>query len=170
MKEDGINGESEEIQADELCQEELTEENLLHGYVHDSNYDPQNMEEDGEFVEELEWEYHEVPMENLAYAAYNGIGPSLHPGVSQRFDNVLDACAVAGGFSYDLIKRITAHTNASVRSKLVGYSFLREGVAEYPSPRDVLDAWYDLEDEFDQLSFWWYSQLFHSHQESLSNL
>ena len=35
----------------------------------------------------------------------------------------MDACAVAGGFSYDLIKRITAHTNASVRSKLVGYSF-----------------------------------------------
>jgi hypothetical protein len=122
-EEDGVNGESEEIIAEDLRQEELTEENLLHGYVHDTNYNPQNMEEDGEFVEDLEWEYHDVPTENLAYASYNGEGPSLRPGVAKRFYNVLDACAVAGGFSYDLIKRITAHSNASVCSKLVGYSF-----------------------------------------------
>ncbi len=122
-EEDGINGESEEIVAEDLRQEELTEENLLHGYIHDSNYEPQNMEEDGAFVEELEWEYEEVPTNNLEYATYNGEGPALHPGVSHRFYTVMGACAVAGGFSYDLIKRITAHTNASVRSKLVGYSF-----------------------------------------------
>ena len=64
-EEDGINGESEEIVAEDLRQEELTEDNLLHGYIHDSNYEPQNMEEDGAFVEELEWEYEEVPTNNL---------------------------------------------------------------------------------------------------------
>jgi hypothetical protein len=71
----------------------------------------------------LEWEYLDVPTEDIAYASYNGNGPSLRPSVSQRFDNVLDACSVAGGLSYELIKKITKHTNDSVRSKLVGYSF-----------------------------------------------
>jgi hypothetical protein len=72
-EEDGVNGESEEILTEDLRQEELTEENLLHGYVHDTNYNPQNMEEDGEIVEDLEWEYHDVLTENLAYASYNGM-------------------------------------------------------------------------------------------------
>jgi hypothetical protein len=122
-EEDGVNGESEEIVAEEVQPEELTEESLLFGYVHDNNYNPQDMEEDGSYDEDLEWEYDEVPTEDLTPAVYNGEGPALRQGVSNKFKTVLEACSVAGGLSYDLIKRITAHTNASVRSKLIGYSF-----------------------------------------------
>ena len=83
------------------------------------------MEEDGKFQEELDWEYSDAlsNKDNLPYATYNGDGPSLCLIVPQCFDTVLATCSVAGDFSYKLTKMINVHTNACVRSKLIGYQF-----------------------------------------------
>jgi hypothetical protein len=43
--------------------------------------------------------------------------------VDQKFDTLLGACGIAGGFSYELLKRITMNSNAYVRARLVGNRF-----------------------------------------------
>jgi hypothetical protein len=118
-EEDGMNGESKEISDEVMEFPQLTDDDILHGYTADEQYNTENMEEDGEYSEPLDWEYVDVPndQEDVAYPHYNGNGPALRPYVSRRFTTLLGACGVAGGFSYELMKRITANTNAYVRSK-----------------------------------------------------
>jgi hypothetical protein len=84
-QEDGHNGDSEEIVADEVCVEELTTEDILHGYVQDSVYNPAYMEDDGEYTEELEWQYGDIgnEQEDIPYPHYEGDVPALRPFVSR---------------------------------------------------------------------------------------
>lgn len=84
--EDGINGELEEISADVLEFQQLTEEDILHGYTADEQYNTATMEEDGEYSEQLDWEYVDVPNNQIdeEYPNYNGNGPALRPHVSRR--------------------------------------------------------------------------------------
>jgi hypothetical protein len=55
--EDGKNNESEEISGTIACNRELMMEDILHGYYVDDEYDVKDMEEDGEYSENLKWEY-----------------------------------------------------------------------------------------------------------------
>ena len=84
-QEDGQNGDSEEIVADEVCVKELTTEDILHGYVQDSVYNPAYMEDDGEYTEELEWQYNDIgnEQEDIPYPHYEGDVPALRPFVSR---------------------------------------------------------------------------------------
>jgi hypothetical protein len=43
--------------------------------------------------------------------------------VDRKFDTLLGACRIAGGFSYELVKRITMNSNAHMRARLVGSKF-----------------------------------------------
>jgi hypothetical protein len=44
----------------EIEYQERTKEDILHGYLPDSSYDPANMEDDGEYPQELNWSYSDV--------------------------------------------------------------------------------------------------------------
>ena len=121
-EEDGINGDSEDILGDIIDTVELTQEDILYGYTPDDQYNVTEMEEEGEYYENIEWEYSDIgnEQEDINYPRYNGPGPALRHNVSRQFSTPLGACGIAGGLSYDLIKRITSNTNATVRSRLTG--------------------------------------------------
>ena len=95
---------------------DLNENDLLYGYLPDDNYNPANMEEDGTYPEELHFTYEDIPPEGIQDHLYHyqGRGPCLRHNVSNKFQTCLEACGVAGGFTYQLIKRITANSNAYV--------------------------------------------------------
>ena len=72
------------------------------------------MEEDGASAQELDWQYENVPdggIQEQNYQ-YSGADPSLHHKIANKFSTPLEACGVVGGFMYDLIKCITANSNA----------------------------------------------------------
>ena len=74
----------------------------------------ESMEYDGNYPEELEWDLKDLPpnIQDIQYPHYNGNGPCLRNNVSRCFDTILGACGFAGGMTYELIKRITANSNA----------------------------------------------------------
>jgi hypothetical protein len=84
----------------------LTQHDLLHGYIHDESYNPAEMEDDGVYPEDFTWSYENVPAGGIQeeYYHYDGPGPSLRHNVSNKFSSVLEACGVAGGLTYQLIK------------------------------------------------------------------
>lgn len=84
----------------------LNQHDLLHGYSHDESYNPSEMEAYGVYPEELTWSYDEVPAEGIHenYYCYDSLGPSLWHNVSNKFWAMLEACRVAGGMTYQLIK------------------------------------------------------------------
>ncbi len=104
---------------------ELNADDLLYGYLPDETYDPTSMEEDGAYPEELHFTYENVPPEGIQDHLYHyqGKGPCLRHNVSNKFQTCLEACGVAGGFTYQLIKRITANSNAYVDKIKVGNRF-----------------------------------------------
>jgi len=79
-EEDGTNGESEEISAEEVHLQVLTDDDILNGYVPDDRYNITDMEEDEEYSEDLEWEYADIgeEEEDVQYLIYDddGLGPS----------------------------------------------------------------------------------------------
>jgi hypothetical protein len=107
----GLDADFEFIDANE---ELIGESELLEGYSPDSSYNPTSMEEDGLYPNQLQWKYEDLPENGLEedIYRYEGSGPSLRRNVANKFSSPLQACAVAGGFTYDLIKRITANSNA----------------------------------------------------------
>ncbi len=114
----------EDMLVDNDC-EELDNIHRLYGYLPDEGYNPTSMEEDGNYPEELTWTYEDLPAEGLHEDLYHysGPGPCLRPYVSTRFRTVLEAFGVAGGFTYELIKRITANSNAYASKNLKGSNF-----------------------------------------------
>ena len=64
------------------------------------------MEEDGAYAQELDWQYENVPDGGIQeqYYRYSGAGPSLCHKIANKFSTPLEACGVAGGFMYELIK------------------------------------------------------------------
>lgn len=103
----------------------LNVDDLLHGYLPDNGYEPTNMEEDGQYNEEFEWRYEDIPSDGIEETLYHyeGRGPALRHNVCNKFTTVLESCGVAGGFTYELIKRITANSNAYVHTKKIGNQF-----------------------------------------------
>ena len=83
------------------------------------------MEDDGVYPQELNWSHSDVVpgTPNATYAHYNGKGPCLRRCVDIKFDTVLGACGTAGGFSYELVKRITMNSNNYLWERLVGNKF-----------------------------------------------
>jgi hypothetical protein len=59
-----------------------------------------------------------LPSEGLQedYYHYNRCGPALCHNLCNKFVTLLEACGVAGGFTYPLIKQITANSNAYANS------------------------------------------------------
>jgi len=104
---------------------ELNATHRLHGYLPDDTYNPECMEEDGTCPEVFVQTYQDLPPEGINEDHYNycGPGPCLKPYVSTKFRTVLQACGVAGGFTYKLIKRITANSNAYASRNLKGSNF-----------------------------------------------
>jgi len=102
-----------------------TEDDILHGCLPDSMYYPVSMEADGVHPQELNWSYTDVVpgTPNTEHVYYNGAGPCLRRYVDRKFDSLLGACGIAGGFSYELIKCITMNSNAYVQAWLVGNKF-----------------------------------------------
>ena len=90
-----------------------TEDDILHGYLPGSSYNTASMEEDGTYPQELNWSYSDVVpgTPNTNYPRYHGDGPCLRRYVDRKFDTLLGACGTAGGFSYELVKRITMNSN-----------------------------------------------------------
>lgn len=43
---------------------------------------------------------------------YNGPGPALWHDIGSKFQTVLEACYIASGFMYHILKRITANLKA----------------------------------------------------------
>ena len=107
--------------AEEVHLQELTEDNILHGYVPDNRYDIESMEGDGEYSEELDWKYTDLNNEVVeeTYPNYNGDDLCICPNASRHFDTVLSACEVAGGFTYEFMKQLTANSNAYACAKVV---------------------------------------------------
>ena len=85
----------------------------------------EGLEEDGVYPQNLNWSYLDVVpgTPNTTYQHYNGPGPCLRKFVDRKFDTLLGACRIAGGFSYELLKCITMNSNAYVRAQLVGNRF-----------------------------------------------
>jgi hypothetical protein len=54
---------------------------------------------------------------------YSGPGPCLQPRIDCKLSTVLQACGIAGGFTLELIKRITANSNEYASNHLVGGKF-----------------------------------------------
>ena len=84
------------------------------------------MEEDGVYLQELNWSYSDVVpgTSDTTYHHYNGAGPCLRKCVDRKFNTLLGGvCGIAGGFSYELVKRITMNSNAYVRARFVGNKF-----------------------------------------------
>ena len=104
---------------------DLNENDLLYGYLPDESYNPSSMEEDGAYSEELQFTYEDIPPEGIQDHLYHyqGRGPCLRHNVSNKFQTCLEACGVAGGFTYQLIKKITANSNAYVDRIKVGNRF-----------------------------------------------
>ena len=102
-----------------------TEDDILHGYLPDASYNPASMEEDGTYPQELNWSYSDVVpgTPNTNYPCYNGNGLCLRRYVDRKFETLLGACGTAGGFSYELVKRIKMNSNNYVRERLVGNKF-----------------------------------------------
>jgi hypothetical protein len=100
-------------------------EEILHGYNEDNEYDVKDMEEDGEYSESLKWEYMDIgnEQEDVSYPCYNGDGSCLCPGISRQIKTVLGTYGHTGGFSYDLIKKITTNSNSYAWSKVVNNKF-----------------------------------------------
>ena len=110
---------------DDTVSMEFNATHHLHGYLPDDTYNPESMKEDGTYPEEFVWTYHDLPPEGFNGVHYNycGQGPCLKPYVSTKFRTVLQMCGVAGGFTYKLIKRITANSNAYASRNLKGSNF-----------------------------------------------
>jgi hypothetical protein len=94
-----------------LC---CTEEDILHGYLPDSTYNPVNMEEGGVYPQELNWSYSDIVpgTPDTTYPHYNGASPCLRKYVDWKFETLLGPCGIAGGFSYELVKQIPMNSNA----------------------------------------------------------
>jgi hypothetical protein len=84
-----------------------------------------NMEEDGVYLDDLEWEYVDIgeEEEDVQYPIYNGDGPCLRPSALSHFKNSLDACRAAGGLTYKFVKQLTANSNAYPCTKVVNTKF-----------------------------------------------
>jgi len=110
---------------DETACEPLDNNHHLYGYVPDEGYNPHSMEEDGTYPEEFTWTYEDPPEDGLNEDLYHycGSGLCLRHQFSTRFCTVLEACGVAGGFTYELIKRITANSNAYASKNIQGSNF-----------------------------------------------
>ena len=78
---DRMNGEAEEISAEVMDFPQLNSDDILHGYIADNQYNTQNMEEDGKYSEQLDWEYVDIAddQDDIAYPHYNRNGPVLRP-------------------------------------------------------------------------------------------
>ena len=96
---------TEDNELTEVPQLLLCKCNCLHGYIPDDGYDPLNMEEDGTYPKELKLTYKDVSEGciNKEHYLYKGSGPCLRGYVARRLKTVLQACGVAGGFSYKQI-------------------------------------------------------------------
>jgi hypothetical protein len=105
-EEDRKNGDSEEISVEEVHLQVLTDDNILNGYVPDDHYIIADMEEDREYLEDLEWEYTDIgeEEEDIQYPIYNGDGLYLCPNASCYFETTLGACGAAGGLTYKFVK------------------------------------------------------------------
>ena len=78
-----------------------------------NGYNPSGMEEDGVYPEALSWTYGEVPQDGINENYYHySRRPSLRHNICNKFETILGSCSVAGGFTYELMKRITANSNA----------------------------------------------------------
>ena len=77
------------------------------------------------YPQNLNWSYSDIVpgTPNMTYQNYNGAGPCLRKFMDWKFDTLLGACGIAGGFSYELLKCITMNSNAYVRARLVGNRF-----------------------------------------------
>ncbi|KAL3800369.1 hypothetical protein HJC23_003665 [Cyclotella cryptica] len=69
-----------------------TEEDILHGYLPDSTYNPESMESEGVCPKELNWSYSNVVpgTPNTTYIHYNGAGPCLKKYMDRKFDTLLE--------------------------------------------------------------------------------
>jgi hypothetical protein len=126
------------IDKDKDITQEL-EGNFFDDVVPDDAYDPSGMEEDGAYAQEFDWQYENVPDGGIQeeHYCYSGAGPSLRHNIANKFSTPLGACGVAGGFTYELIKCITANSNAYGRQEEEKQSFRRISLESHFSGRDV---------------------------------
>ena len=87
-EEDGKSGKNEEISAPELNYYKLTVDDVLHGYTPDNVYVANIIDEDGNYIEDLNWTYHQFgnKLEDIEYPHKKGSGPCLKPCVSLQFE------------------------------------------------------------------------------------
>lgn len=97
----------------------------LHGYLPDEAYNLSRMEDNGEYPEELNWTYDNIPQNtpDTTYPHYNGPGPCLKKYIDKKFNTLLDSCGTANAFTYRLTKRITTNSNANIFNEEVGNKF-----------------------------------------------
>ncbi len=95
--------------------------NVMDEYVPDENYHPEWMEMDGNYKTsintELKWTYSNEPSCKEGMHSSNGPGPCLKNFTTNRFNDPLEACAVAGGLDRDLLLHVTFNSNRYARGK-----------------------------------------------------
>ena len=104
------NGEDLDIEDNGVI--ELQENNLLFDYMPDDDYNPDSMEQEC-YPENLNWRLDDLSSDGLTPPPdlYDGSGPKLCPWIGTKFNTVLEACGIGGGFTYELMKCITAKSN-----------------------------------------------------------
>ena len=93
---------------------ELNGDDLLFGYLPDDGYNPDSMKQGGFYAENLSWRHDDLACNGLTPPSdlYDGPGLKLHPQIGTKFNAMSVACGIGGGFTYDLMKCITANSNA----------------------------------------------------------
>lgn len=110
------------------------------------------MEEDGEYPKELEnisVTYKDVPEGGISFPMemeYCGDSPSLRRGNVNEFQTPLEACRVAGGFSYSLIKNSSKFKQVR-KSKHEGWQIDWVCLEKYYNGGHASISWNHIEDE-----------------------
>lgn len=97
----------------------------LHIYLPDEAYNLSRIKDNGEYTEELNWTYDNIPQNtpDTTYPHYNGPGPCLKKYIDKKFNTLLDACGTANALTYKLKKRFTNNSNAYIFNQGVGNKF-----------------------------------------------
>ncbi len=112
------NGEDNESESDEEGYEyglNCNAVNATDEYVPDDRYDGDYKKN---ITTELKWSYLEEPASKNEMHGYDGPGPCLRDFATNRFNDPLEACAVAGGLDRDMISNLTFNSNQYARGKL----------------------------------------------------
>jgi hypothetical protein len=84
---------------EDISTSELQNNHRLHDNVLDDVYNPESMEINGAYPEEVNWTYEDIPREGINEDLYNcsGPGPCLRPYIAKGFLLYLRLAGLLGG-------------------------------------------------------------------------